>query len=113
MRLLDWILSPASVSRQVTYLYFMIALIVVIFVLGIAIYSKNKRAVRLFLFAMIVWAVIEFIGLVTGMRVYKPDSDKVMIFIFVAFVEDPGWVCLCFLIAEKLFKVLNRPHDPR
>jgi len=109
---LDWILSPASVSRQVNYLYFLIVFFLTVLVLGTALYTKNRRGVRLFLLAMVVWSGIEFIGLATGMRVYKPESDKIVIFIFVALVEDPGWVCLCYLIAERLFKVLWKAHPP-
>jgi hypothetical protein len=27
-----------------------------------------------------------------------------MVFIFVALVEDPGWVCLGYMIAEQFYK---------
>jgi hypothetical protein len=74
-------------------------------VLGIALYTRNKRAVKMFLFAMVVWALIEGFGLVTGMRVYSKDT--LLVFIFVALVEDPGWVCLGYMIAEQLFKRLK------
>ena len=61
----------------------------------------------MFVFAMGVWAIIEGIGLVTGMRTYLPSEDSVYIFFFVAFVEDPGWVCLGYMIAEQIFKKSN------
>jgi hypothetical protein len=76
-------------------------------VLGIAIYTRNKRAIRMFVFAMGIWALIEGIGLVTGMRVYSPSEDSAFIYFFVALVEDPGWVCLSYMIAEQIFKRLN------
>ena len=44
----------------------------------------------MFVFAMLIWALIEGIGLVTEMRVYNPPEDRIPVFIFVALVEDPG-----------------------
>jgi len=80
-------------------------------VLGIALYTRNKRAVKMFFFAMVIWALIESIGVVSGMRIYQPHEDRLLIFIFVALVEDPGWVCLGYMMAEQLFKKLktNKP----
>ncbi|MGF3553693.1 MAG: hypothetical protein ACQXXF_00215 [Thermoplasmatota archaeon] len=60
----------------------------------------------MFIFAMAVWAFIEGIGLITGMRTYSPSEDAAIIFIFVSFVEDPRWVCLSYMIAEQIFKKL-------
>jgi len=100
-------LAPAQVSREVNYLYFLIVIGITITVLGVALYTRNKRAVKMFVFAMGIWALIEGIGLVTGMRVYSPSQDSSLIFILVAFVEDPGWVCLGYMIAEQLYKRLN------
>ena len=97
-------MSPAQVSREVNYLYFLIVLAITITVLVIAIYTKNRRAIIMFLYAMVVWACIEGFGLITGMRVYEPPKDQIMVFIFVALVEDPGWVCLGYMVAEKLYK---------
>lgn len=85
----------------------MIVLCITLTVLAIALYTRNKRAVRMFVFAMGVWAIIEGIGLVTGMRHYTPAEDTALVFVFVAFVEDPGWVCLGYMIAEQIFKRLN------
>ena len=59
----------------------------------------------MFLFAMIVWALIEGFGLVTGMRAYSKDT--LIVFVFVALVEDPGWVCLGYMMAEQLFKKMK------
>jgi len=61
----------------------------------------------MFIFAMGIWALIEGIGLVTGMRQYMPSEDAALVFVFVALVEDPGWVCLGYMIAEQIFKRLN------
>jgi len=76
----------------VNYAYFLVVLGITVTVLGIALYTKNKRAVKMFVFAMGIWALIEGIGLATGMRAYN---------------EDPGWVCLGFMMAEQLFKRLK------
>lgn len=104
MGLFEWITSPAQVSRDVNYLYFLIVLAITLTVFAVALYTKNKRAVRIFLFAMVVWSIIEGFGLVTGMRVYSPSEDRILIFIFVALVEDPGWVCLGYMMAEQMYK---------
>jgi len=61
----------------------------------------------MFVFAMGIWALIEGFGLATGMRAYNPAEERVLVFLFVAFVEDPGWVCLGFMMAEQLFKRLK------
>lgn len=97
-------MTPAHVCREVNYMYFIIVLAITLTVLGIALYTRNKRAVKLFLFAMVIWALIESIGLVSGMRVYQPSEDRFLVFIFVAFVEDPGWVCLGYMMAEQMYK---------
>jgi len=62
----------------------------------------------MFLFAAVVWAIIEGYGIVTGMRTYEPYSDRLIIFYFVAIVEDSGWVCLGYMGAEQIFKRLAR-----
>lgn len=89
------------------YAYFLVVLGITVTVLGIALYTKNKRAVKMFVFAMGIWALIEGIGLATGMRAYNPPEERILVFVFVAFVEDPGWVCLGFMMAEQLFKRLK------
>jgi len=104
---IEWIMGPAQVSREVNYLYFLIVLAITLTVLAMAIYTRNKRAIKMFVFAMGIWALIEGIGLVTGMRVYQPPEDRVPVFIFVALVEDPGWVCLGYMLAEQMFKRLK------
>ena len=104
MGLIEWLASPAQVSRDVNYLYFLIVLAITLTVLFIAFYTKNKRALKMFIFAMAIWALIEGIGLVTGMRVYTPSEDRFVVFIFVALVEDSGWVCLGYMMAEQLYK---------
>ena len=106
MDLIEWLTSPAIVSRDVNYLYFLIVLAITLTVLFIAIYTKNKRALKMFVFAMGIWALIEGIGLLTGMRVYTPSEHRFAVFIFVALVEDPGWVCLGYMMAQQLYKRL-------
>jgi len=61
----------------------------------------------MFLFAAVVWAIIESFGIVSGMRTYAPYSDRLIIFYFVAIVEDSGWACLGYMMAEQLFKKLK------
>ena len=104
MGLIEWLTSPANVSRDVNYLYFLIVLAITLTVLFIALYTRNKRALKVFVFAMAIWALIEGIGLITGMRVYSPSEDRFAVFLFVALVEDPGWVCLGYMMAEQMYK---------
>lgn len=108
MDIIDWIATPAQVSREVNYLYFLVVLAITITVVSIALYTKNKRAVKLFLFAMVIWSIIEGIGLITGMRVYSPPEARIPVFLFVALVEDPGWVCLGYMMAEQIYKKFVR-----
>jgi predicted neutral ceramidase superfamily lipid hydrolase len=104
MDIIEWIAAPAEVSREVNYLYFIIVLAITLTVIAIAIYTKNKRAIKLFLFAMVIWSIIEGIGLITGMREYTPSEARIPVFLFVALVEDPGWVCLGYMSAEQIYK---------
>ena len=97
-------MTPAHVSREVNYLYFIVVLAITLTVLSVALYTRNKRAIRIFFLAMVIWAIIEGIGIVSGMRVYEPVSDRMIIFVFVSLLEDPGWCCLGFMAAEQLFK---------
>ena len=108
MGLIEWLTSPANVSRDVNYLYFLIVLAITLTVVFIAIYTKNKRALKMFVFAMVIWALIEGIGLLTGMRIYLPSEHRFAVFIFIALVEDPGWVCLGYMMAEQLYKRLPK-----
>ena len=107
--MLSWLTSPAQVSRRVNNLYFLLVLVITASVLGIALYTRNRRAVRMFLLAMVIWPLIELIGLVTGMRGYQPAQQRIAIFLFVALVEDPGWVCLGYMIGEALFRRVYGP----
>jgi predicted neutral ceramidase superfamily lipid hydrolase len=107
--LVDWLSQSAEVSRQVNWLYFFIVLMITMSVLAIAVYTKNRRAVLLFAFSIVIWSAIEALGLVVGFREYQPHEDRLVIFIFVAWVEDPGWVCLSYMIAEWLIKGMWKP----
>jgi len=80
--------------------------IIALVVLAYAIKTKNKNAIYLFAFSMIVWPAIE--GLVWGMGIRIYDSQwPQMVFAVVAFGEDPGWVCLAYIVAEGLYKRLK------
>ena len=103
-------MTPAHVSREVNYLYFIVVLAITLIVLSVAFYTRNKRAVKIFFFAMVIWSIIETIGVISGMRVYEPTSDRMIIFAFVSLVEDPGWCCLGYMLAEQLFKRISLKH---
>ena len=104
MSIIEWFTTSAEVSRDVNYLYFMIVLAITLTVLAIALYTRNQRAVKIFIFALPIWALIEGIGILSGMRVYMPAEDRFLVFIFVALIEDPGWVCLGYMSAEQIYK---------
>ena len=103
MEILEWLTEPAYVQRVVNNAYFIIVTIIALSVLAYAIKTKNKNAINLFLFSMIVWPLIE--GLVWGMGIRFYDSaSPQMVFIVVAFMEDPGWVCLAYMVSEVMYK---------
>ncbi|UCH89372.1 MAG: hypothetical protein JSV49_01625 [Thermoplasmata archaeon] len=109
MEVLEWLKEPAYVERVVNNLYFIIVTIIALAVLVYAIKTRNKNAIKLFLFSMIVWPAIE--GLVWGMGIRFYDSaSPQMVFIVVAFMEDPGWVCLAYMVAEKLQERLKKSN---
>lgn len=106
MEIYEWLTTPAHVHRTVNNLYFVTVTIIALAVLVYAIKKRNKNAIYLFLFSIIVWGIIE--GLVWGMGIRFYDSAQPQIvFSIVAFMEDPGWVCLAYLVAEGMYKKLG------
>ena len=97
--LLEWLQEPASVNREVNMGYLLVVTIISLCVLAYAILSKDKRAQKFYMYSLIVWPLIEGFGLVTGMRVYEGTSPWLVWFV-VGFMEDPGWVCLAFIISQ-------------
>jgi uncharacterized protein with PQ loop repeat len=106
MEILEWLTSPAHVQRSVNNLYFLVVTLIAIAVLFYAIRTKNRNAINLFLFSMIVWPAIEFFVWGIGVRIYDSASPQ-MVFVVVAFMEDPGWVCLAYIVSEAMFKHLG------
>ena len=102
MSVVEWLVEPAEVARHVNLLYFIVVSAISLAVLAYAVLTRNRRAIIIYLYALPVWAAIEGIGLVTGMRVY--ESYQPAVFFFVAFMEDAGWVTLAFIVSEGLFK---------
>jgi hypothetical protein len=103
MEPLSWLTDPAYVNRHVSPLYFIIVTIISISVLLYAMKTKNRRAVILFGYGVIVWLILEFGLFFTGIRHYNIDNPYAVIIIIGA-IEDPGWVCLAYIVAEKLMK---------
>ena len=102
MSVIEWLTQEAFVARHVNLLYFIVVSAISLAVLAYAVVTKNRRAIIIYLYALPVWAAIEGIGLVTGMRIY--ESYQPAVFFFVAFMEDAGWVTLAFVVSEGLFK---------
>ena len=100
--IIDYLMLPAHVQRVVTPLYFIIVILITSSVLYYCVRTNNKNAIRLFLFSLIVWPIIEGIGLITGWRVYYSGNNG-LIYFLVAMVEDPGWVALGYVAAEKMY----------
>jgi hypothetical protein len=106
MAITDWLMEEAFVRREVNNLYFLVVTVIALAVLAYAIKTKNKNAIYLFAFSMIVWPAIE--GAVWGMGIRHYDSaSPQLVFAVVAFGEDPGWVCLAYMVAEGLYKKLR------
>ena len=107
MGVIDWLTEPAFVSREVNTLYFIIVTILSVSVLSYAIYTKNRRAIYLYLFAIFVWCALEGGSMLVGVRTYESPSVPLALFA-VAVMEDPGWVCLGYLVSEKAYKKFFR-----
>jgi len=106
MSFLDWLREPAYVNREVNMGYLLIVTIISLSVLAYAILSKDRRAQKFYMFSLIVWPAIEGFGLVTGMRDYQGTS-RLLVWFVVGFMEDPGWVCLAFIISQYWAKKLG------
>ncbi len=104
--LAEWLAQPAEVDRIVNYLYLLVVCLISI---GVAIYAlatKNRNAVRMYLYAIPVWLGIEGLGLTTGWRTY---SEPVwLIYLIVSIAEDAGWVCLAYILSERLYGLFFR-----
>ena len=108
MAILEWLMEPAYVERVVNNLYFVIVTIIALSVLSYAVYTRNRNAVNLFLFSMIVWPALEGAVWGMGLRIYDSSAPE-MVFFVVAIMEDPGWVCLAYMAAEFLYKRFKLP----
>jgi hypothetical protein len=104
MDIISWLTESAMVNRHVTPLYFIIVSIITLSILFYALKSNNKRAVRIFGYAFIVWVILEFGLFFSGIRQYDLENPYLVI-LLIGGVEDPGWVCLAYLVAEKMMKL--------
>jgi len=101
--LMDWLMETAEVSRTINGAYMIIVCAIALSVLGFAILSKDRNAIRLYLLSIPIWLFIEGFGVfVWGIRVY---SDQLWTtYIVVAVFEDPGWVTLSYIVAWRVFQ---------
>lgn len=104
MDIVSWLTEVAHVNRHVSPLYFIIVTIITLSVLFYALKTDNKRAVRVFVYAFVVWLILEFGLYFTGIRQYNIDQPYLVI-LLIGGVEDPGWVCLAYIVAEKMMKI--------
>ena len=104
MDLISWLTESAYVNRHVSPLYFIIVVVITLSILFYAMKTNNKRAIRVFWYAFVVWLILEFGLFFTGVRQYNIE-DPYLIIVLIGGVEDPGWVCLAYLVAEKLMKI--------
>lgn len=95
-----WLAADAYVARHVNWLYFIGVLAITFTVLGYSLYTRNRNALRVFLYGAVVWPLIELAGLLSGWRVYL-GAPVVLIWILVGVFEDAGWVTLAYILAEK------------
>jgi len=104
MDIISWLMEPAFVNRHVSPLYFIIVTIIALTVLIYSVKTDNKRAIRIYFYAVVVWFVLEFGLFVTGIRAYNIEQPYHIILI-IGTIEDPGWVCLAYLVAEKMMRI--------
>lgn len=101
MDIVDWLTESAYVNRHVSPLYFIIVILISLGVLGYALKTKNKRAIWLYGYGVVVWLILEFGLFFTGIRDYSISNPYPAI-IIIGGMEDPGWVCLAYMVAEKM-----------
>ena len=104
MDIITWLTEAAYVNRHVTPLYFIIVSAITLSVLVYAIKTDNKRAMTVFGYAFVVWVILEFGLYFTGVRQYNIEHPYLII-LLIGGVEDPGWVCLAYMVAEKMMRV--------
>ena len=104
MDIIEWLTESAYVNRHVSPLYFIIVTIITVSILYYAIKVDNKRALHIFVYAFVVWLIFEFGLFFTGIREYNIDNPYLIIML-IGGVEDPGWVCLAYMVAEKMMKI--------
>lgn len=109
MDIITWLTEPAYVNRHVSPLYFIIVTIISLTVLVYASRSKNNRAIWLYGYGVVVWLILELGLFLTGIREYN-ISNPYPIIIIIGGIEDPGWVCLAYMVAEKMImrKKINK-----
>lgn len=107
MDIISWLTESAMVNRHVTPLYFIFVSIITFSILFYAIRTNNKRAVRIFMYGFVVWVLLEFGLFFTGVRQYNLENPYFVI-LLIGGVEDPGWVCLAYLVAEKMMLISRR-----
>ena len=103
MDIIDWLTVSADVNRQVSPLYFIVVTLITSSVLFYAIKTDNKRALRIFAYGFVVWVIFEFALFFTGVRQYSVANPYPYI-LLIGGVEDPGWVCLAYIAAEKMMR---------
>jgi hypothetical protein len=103
MDIFDWLTASADVNRHVSPLYFIVVTLITSSVLFYVIKTDNKRALRVFAYGFVVWVVFEFGLFFTGVRQYSVDNPYPYIML-IGGVEDPGWVCLAYIAAERMMK---------
>ena len=107
MDIINWLTESAHVNRHVSPVYFIIVTIITLSILYFAIRTDNKRALRIFVYAFVVWLILEFGLFFTGIREYNIEHPYLIIML-IGGVEDPGWVCLTYMVAEKMMKIYRR-----
>ena len=112
MDIIDWLTAPADVNRHVSPLYFIVVTLITFSVLFYAVRTDNKRALRVFAYGFVVWVVLEFGLFFTGVRQYSVDHPYLYIML-IGGVEDPGWVCLAYMAAERMMKYSRNNNHGR
>ena len=107
MDIISWLSGYAYVNRHVSPVYFIIVTIITVSILYYAIRVDNKRALRIFAYAFMVWLIFEFGLFFSGIREYNIEHPYLIIML-IGGVEDPGWVCLAYMVAEKMMMIHRR-----
>lgn len=99
--------EPILISRTVNYFYLMLVILLGIAVFSYCLYRKYYRKdgqlLILYVWGVVIWALIESVCVFAGFRTYS--ENQVFVFLIIVLCEDPAWVVLAYAGARFMCKI--------